>query len=190
MNSKTPLSCIECGAASSRYKCTNCLREAIKQFPLITGYRRVRAKAAKLKTFPEWCDVHGETLHSTDTGECRKCEPRQLRGNPIRIAARHAGEPHYPDRCERHGPTPHYVLTGRCSRCFTSMSKPRAAERTRGAPHPDASTVIIAKLARHSPSLGDWAAAQFSQDMPLSQLRKIFLAAAEITKRRAPPLES
>lgn len=108
---------------------------------------RLVAQVEERTHFEHFCAVHGHALFLTETAECFSCLSDQLANlssadftarkarrknkpdNPVRTAARLAGERTYPDNCPVHGETHFHVGTGRCFTCYTAGGQVRRGNR-------------------------------------------------------------
>lgn len=84
--------------------------------------RRTMAREKCIPSYPNICDIHGETPFSVTYGACLACRKSK------RSVARAARQKHYQDTCEKHGEAPHRVDTGTCQVCRTE--NPRGKKPT------------------------------------------------------------
>jgi len=95
---------------------------------------RQAARQTGQRTFLGVCETHGQTAFGVQSGKCltcfnalgyRRAAGDTVRGDPNRIAARHAGSKIYLGRCETCGPTRFSTGPGKCLTCFNAMGYPR-----------------------------------------------------------------
>jgi len=95
---------------------------------------RAEARSAGHTSYLDTCRTHGQTAFGVQSGRCLTCfnsmgllRPVVPKGDPLRIAARAAGEPSYLSWCATHGGVPHSTAHGKCLTCFNAMGYRRPA---------------------------------------------------------------